>query len=169
MEGCRNNDSKGRTRLHFFVPFPWHERGPRTPVAVRGPSDPKYWTESEGYQKFFPDGPAPEGALARKEYAERILNDFTRRAFRRPASARVLSRLVELATTVFESPGRQFEDGIAQAMVATLASPRFLFRIESDAPDGADELYPPIDEWSLASRLSYFLCSTMPDEELLRA
>jgi hypothetical protein len=51
-------------------------------------------------------------------------------------------------------------------MVAVLASPRFLFRIEETAPARATDPYPPLDEYSLASRLSYFLWSSMPDPEL---
>ena len=61
---------------------------------------------------------------------------------------------------------RRFEEGIAQAMVAVLASPRFLFRVEDVVPGQASRPHAPIDEYALASRLSYFLWSTMPDEEL---
>ena len=49
-----------------------------------------------------------------------------------------------------------------------LSSPRFLYRIEEPIEDSADEKYPLVDEFALASRLSYFLWSTMPDEELLQ-
>jgi hypothetical protein len=52
-------------------------------------------------------------------------------------------------------------------MVAVLSSPRFLFRVEESAPGRGGEPYSPVDEYALASRLSYFLWSTMPDEELL--
>jgi hypothetical protein len=58
--------------------------------------------------------------------------------------------------------------GISQAMVAVLASPRFLFREEEVLPNTAQDKYPLIDDYSLASRLSYFLWSSMPDEELFR-
>src|SRR5205807_7951903 len=64
-------------------------------------------------------------------------------------------------------PGNTFEEGLAQAMTLVLASPRFLFRQEETAPSSTD-LYPHLDEFALASRLSYFLWSSMPDEELLR-
>ena len=53
-------------------------------------------------------------------------------------------------------------------MIAILASPRFLYRVEGTLPLKEGEVYPLLDEFSLASRLSYLLWSTMPDEELLR-
>src|SRR5205807_199432 len=61
----------------------------------------------------------------------------------------------------------------AHAMVAVLASPRFLFRLEEPAkmvPKSRSPVITPplVDEYSLASRLSYFLWSTMPDDELFR-
>jgi hypothetical protein len=52
-------------------------------------------------------------------------------------------------------------------MVAVLSSPRFLFRIEQPITDSAGEKFPLVDEYALACRLSYFLWSTMPDEELI--
>ena len=63
--------------------------------------------------------------------------------------------------------GKTFEAGIGQAMVAVLASPRFLFREESAEPAGG-KTHPFVDEYALASRLSYFFWSSMPDDELLR-
>ena len=64
-------------------------------------------------------------------------------------------------------PEQTFEAGIAQAMAAVLASPRFLFREEALEADPG-HAYPLVDEYALASRLSYFLWSSMPDEELFR-
>jgi hypothetical protein len=70
---------------------------------------------------------------------------------------------------VSKQPDKTFEQGIAQAMVAVLASPRFLFRIEeSDPKTPKDAAFAYIDEHALACRLSYLLWSSMPDEELLR-
>src|SRR5256885_17263779 len=53
-------------------------------------------------------------------------------------------------------------------MVALLASPRFLFRREEIEPAGDSQSYPLVDEYALASRLSYFFWSSMPDDELFR-
>ena len=65
------------------------------------------------------------------------------------------------------SEGQTFEAGVAQAMAAVLTSPRFLFREEGVEP-GSTGRYPLVDEYALASRLSYFLWSSMPDDELFR-
>ena len=110
---------------------------------------------------------APEDATGRRQYARELLGNFAGRAFRRPADGRTLDRLVALAGSVYGQPGKSFEAGVGQAMVAVLASPRFLFRCEEAQPASAKEAYPLVDEYALASRLSYFLWSTMPDDELL--
>ena len=92
---------------------------------------------------------------------------FATRAFRRPVARRrsIGWRHWPPASSVQE--GQTFESGIAQAMTAVLASPGFLFREER--PRAAlFGPFPLIDEYALASRLSYFLWSSMPDEELFR-
>jgi Protein of unknown function (DUF1592)/Protein of unknown function (DUF1588)/Protein of unknown function (DUF1585) len=72
-----------------------------------------------------------------------------------------------LAEGIYSQPGATFEKGVGQAMAAVLASPRFLFREECFEID-PDHAFPWVDEYALASRLSYFLWSSMPDEELFR-
>ncbi|MBI4582892.1 MAG: DUF1592 domain-containing protein [Planctomycetes bacterium] len=105
------------------------------------------------------------GEADKKACAREILGRLAERAFRRPVTEEEvgeLARLAELAA----SEGESFEKGIELALEAVLVSPRFLFRIEVD-PDPADpDLVHPINEWELATRLSYFLWSSMPDEEL---
>jgi hypothetical protein len=119
------------------------------------------------YRHFFPKGPAPEEAAARDAYAREILAAFVRRAYRRPVDDDTVDRLVEIAKATYTAPNQTFEAGIANAMTAVLASPRFLFLVEDVAATSADEKYPLVDEHSLASRLSYFLWSSMPDDELI--
>ncbi len=109
----------------------------------------------------------PEEAAAQHEYAREVLSQFARRAFRRPPEAETIERLLRLANSVAEQPGRDFKAGLLRAMTAILASPQFLFREEAAEPSPPGR-HPLVDEWSLASRLSYFLWSTMPDEELFR-
>jgi hypothetical protein len=121
----------------------------------------------EAYRRIFMHGPPPQGAEGREKYAREILTAFTRRAYRRPADSRAVDKLVTLARSVDESPDQTFWAGIEAAMTAVLASPRFLFRAEEPAADFVGAGHPLIDEFSLASRLSYFLWSTMPDDELL--
>jgi hypothetical protein len=95
------------------------------------------------------------------------LRKFSTQAFRRPVDDATVERLTGFAASVSEQPGQSFESGVAQAMTAVLASPRFLFREEESEP-ASGAAHPLVDEYALASRLSYFLWSTMPDEELLR-
>jgi hypothetical protein len=135
-------------------------------VAIRGPMSAEFFVRPPGYKRFFPrDVPASEAD--RRQYTREILTGFATRAFRRPPQLETVERLVNLATSVSEQPGKSFEAGIARAFTAILASPRFLFREEAVESTAAPQ-HPLIDEYALATRLSYFLWSTMPDEELLR-
>ncbi len=135
-------------------------------VDLIGPKDERYYDKPEGHERFFPGG-VPASAEARRAYARELLAAFARRAFRRPVDDDHLDRLVELAESVYADGSDTFESGVAKSMTAILASPRFLFREESTI-DSPTSTYPLIDEYSLASRLSYFLWSSMPDEELMR-
>src|SRR5262249_60708646 len=83
---------------------------------------------------------------------------------RRPATKAEVDRLVKLVTAA-QKDGDSWEAGIQLAMQAVLVSPKFLFRVEADAKPREDKPYL-IDEYHLASRLSYFLWSSMPDQEL---
>jgi hypothetical protein len=138
-----------------------------TSVTVRGPMAKEYWVLPKNYHRFFPKE-IPGGAAPRLAYAKELLGDFARRAFRRPVDAKTVDRLAGLAENIYQQPGKTFEAGVAQAMVAVLASPRFLFREEGVETASGQSPNPYIDEYSLASRLSYFLWSSMPDEELFR-
>lgn len=139
-------------------------------VVVQGPIDAKHWTRPPGYARFFPRDQAPAADPDRRNYAREVIERFARRAFRRPVDSRTVDRLADIAEASYRLPGRTFEEGIGQAMVAVLASPRFLFRVENVEPEPGPPGRPhaPIDEYALASRLSYFLWSTMPDDELFR-
>jgi hypothetical protein len=98
------------------------------------------------------------------EQTREILRRFASRAYRRPATNDEVERLAGLAESAVAA-GQPWEGGLQLAMQAVLCSPKFLFRAElDDHPDSPD--VRPLDEYQLASRLSYFLWSTMPDEEL---
>jgi hypothetical protein len=98
-----------------------------------------------------------------------ILENFARRAYRRPVSEDEVSRLITRFVEPAEKNGDGPIKGIQVAVQAVLVSPNFLFRIERDRRQrkGEPASYP-ISEYELASRLSYFLWSSMPDEELFR-
>ena len=136
-------------------------------VVVRGPFTEKYWVQPANYAQFFPQ-PVPSGGRAREKYARQLIGDFVTRAFRRPADKETVDRLAKLAHEVSTAPGGTFEAGVAEAMVAVLASPRFIFREEEMLPVAKGQVHPQVDEYALASRLSYFLWSSMPDAELFR-
>ena len=105
-------------------------------------------------------------ATAREEpCARQILTSFVRRAYRQPASASDVNRVME-----FYRAGRKggtFESGIQLALQRVLASPKFVLRVERD-PDGVPEgTAYRISDIELATRLSFFLWSSIPDDELL--
>lgn len=96
---------------------------------------------------------------------DQLLTKLAHRAFRRPvtrAEVAGLMKFVQLA----KADGQSTEQGLQLAIQAILVSPHFLFRIERD-PAGDPLKAHPVTELELASRLSYFLWSSMPDDELL--
>ena len=139
-------------------------------MRVIGPMAEKHWVRPRNFELFF-SRDVPQTARGRRQYAREMLEKFATRAFRRPVDAKSVDRLLEIAEGTWREKGKRFEDGIAQAIIPVLASPRFLFRVEEveETRGGKSKaLGVPVDEWALASRLSYFLWSTMPDEELFR-
>jgi hypothetical protein len=134
-------------------------------VTVTGPQAPEYWVQPDNYTRFFPNK-VPWWPASRRKYEADILRDFASRAFRKPVDEATVQRLVAVAQNVSSQPGGTFEAGVAQAMVAVLASPRFIFREENVEPLQAGQVNPYVDEYALASRLSYFFWSSMPDREL---
>jgi hypothetical protein len=120
------------------------------------------------YTRFFTRDEVPSDAAGRRAYAKEIFTAFISKAYRRPAADETVDELAEIAERFYTVPGTTFESGIAQAMVAALASPRFLFRVDRPIPTAGSAAYAEVDEYSLASRLSYFLWSTMPDDELFK-
>ncbi len=117
----------------------------------------------------FREGPSPESL--RKIYTcghldghhlpscqRKVIANLAYHAFRGPVSPEKIDRLVAISDGA-QKRGGSFEEGISLAIATMLASPNFLFRIEDTAGN----------QYALASKLSYFLWSSMPDEELLRA
>jgi mono/diheme cytochrome c family protein len=137
-----------------------------TSVTVQGPTQKDLWVRPRNFDRFFAKD-APTDAQARRAFAREILSKFAAKAYRRPVDDTTVDRLVSLAESVYSRPGKTFEAGVSQSLVAVLASPRFLFREEGTLPPKPGQLHPLVDEYSLASRLSYFLWSSMPDDELI--
>ncbi|HYW79404.1 MAG TPA: DUF1592 domain-containing protein [Thermoguttaceae bacterium] len=94
-----------------------------------------------------------------------VLQPLLMRAYRRPVTEQEVDRLVRLAETVGVEDA-SFDESVRLALKAILVSPHFLFKVElGPNPDGSEEVRL-LSEFELATRLSYFLWSTMPDEEL---
>src|SRR5260370_37761867 len=100
--------------------------------------------------------------LQQKKAAEQILRTFLRKAYRRPVNQSEIAPLMTLYSRAAER-GDPFEERMKLVLKAVLVSPDFLFKMEhrNEKPG----IYP-LGQYELASRLSYFLWSTMPDEEL---
>ncbi len=110
----------------------------------------------------------PAAQKDEKSALKKNLAPFLRRAFRREISNYELDRHLELTLQALES-GETFETSLSMGFQAALISPHFLFRLEEsdrEVPEGKSEIVS-VEPYDLASRLSYFLWSSMPDKELL--
>ena len=104
-------------------------------------------------------------SISKAEQTREVLSRLLRHGYRRPPSQQEIERMANFVESI-QNSGQKWEAAIQQAIKAMLCSPKFLFRLELD--DHPKSPVPrPVDEFHLASRLSYFLWSTMPDEELL--
>ena len=136
-------------------------------VTVTGPYAPRGASETPSRGRIFVCRPAGPDEAEAEACAQEILSTLTRRAFRRPVSAEDVE-----GPMAFYREGRSagdFDAGIEKALGALLINPEFLFRVELD-PDGvaAGDAYR-VSDLELASRLSFFLWSSIPDDELLEA
>jgi len=107
----------------------------------------------------------PKQGSGVRDAATQTLTPFVKRAFRGPVTDADVSRFVDIVEMATDD-GELFEQGIQFAMQAVLVSPRFLFRIETDRRPDDPMAERPVTDYELASRLSYFLWSSMPDDEL---
>ncbi len=108
---------------------------------------------------------APDANITEEQAARTILERFATRAFRRPVEEALVDRYMSLYQLARQR-GEAHEAALKHLLSAVLISPRFLMRIEATQPD-ATEAYP-VDEYDLASRLSFLLWSGPPDDELLK-
>jgi hypothetical protein len=99
--------------------------------------------------------------------AKLFLSSFAGRAFRRPVEEAEIERYLRLFDEA-RKEGATFEDSVAAAVQAVMVSPHFLFRIEQGDAAREEQGVRPLTDFELAARLSYFLWSNTPDDELLR-
>ena len=121
----------------------------------------------EQVSRVFPLGPEPADTARRAEHLRDTIARLGARAFRRPLDAATCERLLAIAAAAIDAPGGTFERGVAAALTAMLAAPRFLFRVEQPAAGPIDRGAVPLDDHSLATRLSYLLWSSLPDDDLV--
>ncbi len=164
----KNPSSLPETRRQPYQAHYNMHRHPRlTPavyqVSINGAYDSKGPGSSPSRRRVF--GDAPAGALLGASSAENILRPLLRRAYRRPVTSADLEKPMEFFARADAEGG--FEAGIESALGAILVSPAFLFRIEPDPPGLKPDAVYRIDDVALASRLSFFLWSSIPDDELL--
>jgi mono/diheme cytochrome c family protein len=134
-------------------------------VTIRGPYDERGPGDTASRRRIFVCYPA--ATEEELPCAREILTTLVRRAYRRPATQADLDDLLPFFEQHRAEAG--FERGIQKALERLLVSPQFLFRIER-TPEGAMAGRPyPVTDIELASRLSFFLWSSIPDDELLEA
>ncbi len=135
-------------------------------IEVLGPLDEQLASLPKTHTRIIPRRLTCRAAPLPPRQVVKLLRRFASSAFRRPATDDEVRRLAKLVTLA-EQEGDSFERGMQLAVEAVLASPSFLFRRELDPqPDNPRKIHP-IDPYELASRLSYFLWSSMPDDALM--
>ncbi len=167
------------TRLPFQRPYPAGVNIAETrtgaylrSVEIAGPFDPTGPGNSPSRQRIFTcqpaaaAGTATAGSRNADACARSILGSLARRAYRRPVVAADVEPLMEFYRE--GSSTGSFDEGIDQALQRLLISPEFLLRVEADPAGVAANTPYRISDVELASRLSFFLWSSIPDDELLR-
>jgi hypothetical protein len=158
-----------RLRQPYKASFNFHRHPRLSPalfqVTITGPFDAKSTGDTPSRRRLFvaaPDSPKEEDACARK-----VLSTVMRRAFRRPVTEEDVNRVMAVYTQARADGAASFDAGIEAALSAVLVSREFLFRTERD-PEGIAAKTPyRIGDLELASRLSFFLWSSIPDDALL--
>lgn len=169
---------KGKQRLGVSFLNDWYQNGDDRNLLVErieivGPADEVLSAAPRAHQRWFSDSPSPDEWRDNKKWKPAVrksLNRFVSTAFRRPVPQKQLDRLVELIDSR-RNAGDTYERAMQSALEATLISPRFLFIGNIDQPLPAQEESErgyEVDDYELASRMSYFLWSSMPDTTLLR-
>ncbi|MBX3398450.1 MAG: DUF1592 domain-containing protein [Gemmataceae bacterium] len=130
-------------------------------IEVEGPFDPPPLAYPAAHTRLMAHKPGQTP----REAAREIVARFANRAFRRPVTDAEVEKCLALYDAA-EKRGQRFELRVRTALYRVLVSPHFLFRVELDPSGSAPGSTYPIGEYELASRLSYFLWNSMPDDEL---
>ena len=133
-------------------------------TTMIGPLDAPEPKLPESHRRVIMRQPLPGEA---RQVARESLARFAEKAYRRPVAEKEVNRLLSFVDMVMADDG-SFEEGMRLAVQAILVSPHFLFRWELDTRPSGGEPIRELNDWELASRLSYFLWSSLPDDELFR-
>jgi len=134
-------------------------------IDVGGPFEQQTGPSPESLRRVFVCGHAP--GKHQESCARTIVSNFAKNAFRRPVDSKEIAPYLQLVALA-RKHGDSLEEGIATALQGILVSPHFLYRIERDRTASSPAVGTPVSDYELASRLSYFLWSSMPDTELMR-
>ncbi len=132
-------------------------------LEISGPFDGKTPQDSLSRKQIFTCHPSK--AQEEEPCARRIIGSLARRAYRRPVTSSEIESLVKIYKEGRDD--RDFDSGIERALEALLASPKFLIRMEHDPTTAKAGSVYRLSDLELASRLSFFLWQSMPDDELL--
>jgi mono/diheme cytochrome c family protein len=135
-------------------------------VAIEGPYNVRGVSESASRKRLFVCRPTSQATVEEAACAEKILATLTRHAYRRPTTAVDVEAPLSFYRKSRQSGG-SFDDGIRVAVARVLASPNFLYRIEKDPAEARAGTSHRVTDVELASRLSFFLWSSVPDDKLL--
>ena len=133
-------------------------------VSIDGPYKVFGLSEGPSRERLFVCHPGATGSD--ESCATKILTNLARRAYRRPVTAGDIEAPLSFYKNSRHSGG-SFDDGIRAGVARVLSSPYFLYRIEKDPPGAPAGVAHPVSDIELASRLSFFLWSSIPDEKLL--
>jgi hypothetical protein len=134
-------------------------------VTILGPFNAKGAGDTPARKRIFTCTPAT--AAEEATCARTILSTLARRAYRGPVSTPEIDTLMKFYQQGRDDEGGDFESGIQQGLARILVAPRFVFRVEEEPKTVASGAPYRISDVDLASRLSFFLWSSIPDEELL--
>jgi mono/diheme cytochrome c family protein len=165
--------SAGRHDLRFEYINDWVDKNDKTKdrnlsievMEIEGPFKAVPPPLPASHKMILVASPATLGE--RESSAQKVIEAFATRAYRRPLKPDELARLMKLFKFA-DSPTQPFEQSIKHPLKAVLVSPHFLFRIERDVEPNNPQAIHLVNQHELATRLSYFLWASMPDEELTK-
>jgi Protein of unknown function (DUF1592)/Protein of unknown function (DUF1588)/Protein of unknown function (DUF1585)/Protein of unknown function (DUF1587)/Protein of unknown function (DUF1595)/Planctomycete cytochrome C len=144
--------------------FDWSGSPHLQALTIAGPFHPAGASDTPSRRRIFVCH--PNGQISEEACARQIVSTLATRAYRQPLSGSDLDTLLQFYQSGKRDGG--FDGGIEFALDRILASPKFLFRVERDPAGAIAGGGYPVSDTELASRLSFFLWSSIPDDELLR-